>query len=245
MKIASFVNEHQEVVNLYEKGTVCLFENISGRWTRKQEISFEINKNMGIPELKRALNDVASQLRDCKVFLVHETKGLLNVFLEELGLRTWKSEGDLSEQLDNVARKEAEIVSSQEDPWKRTPEEQGLSGCGGGCHRSAKSTTEAVRSTWSVVGPAVPKPELVGDVNDGYYRINLADALDSGQNFNSRQILIPFLKEQSFRKLEIYCDHSPKWFSKEIESLNVRIVSEIRDISGHGVKITVSPMRHC
>lgn len=83
------------------------------------------------------------------------------------------------------------------------------------------------------------EPVLVGDPRDKFYRINLRQVLKSDASLNSRQVLIPFLEAGAFRKLEVLCDHTPRWLEKELERLNLRADTEDWEISG--VKITISP----
>ncbi|EIQ02156.1 Fe-only nitrogenase accessory protein AnfO [Opitutaceae bacterium TAV1] len=82
-------------------------------------------------------------------------------------------------------------------------------------------------------------PVPVGDPRDGFYRLNLRQVLRSDASLNSRQVLIPFLEAGAFRKLEVLCDHTPRWMEKELERLHLRADSE--DWETSGVRITLSP----
>lgn len=86
-----------------------------------------------------------------------------------------------------------------------------------------------------------PAPEPVGDIRNGHYMINLAEALDGDSGLNSRQILIPFMESLAFKKLEILCDHVPRWFSKECEQLNLVTESKAIETPIHGLLLTISP----
>jgi len=55
-------------------------------------------------------------------------------------------------------------------------------------------------------------PIPVGDEADDCYEINLASILDKDCGLNSRDLLIPFIQKNNFRKLTIDCNHIPKWF---------------------------------
>jgi Fe-only nitrogenase accessory protein AnfO len=86
-----------------------------------------------------------------------------------------------------------------------------------------------------------PAPVPVGDIRDGYYRINLVEVLDKHQQLTSKQVLIPFMEKTAFQKLEIFCDHPPRWFAKEFERLKLSAHAEALDSGGHELKITVVP----
>jgi Fe-only nitrogenase accessory protein AnfO len=66
-------------------------------------------------------------------------------------------------------------------------------------------------------------PTAIGNVEDGLYEIDLATILDSDSSLNSRDILIPFLQNTQFHKLEIICKHVPKWFEKTFEVLKLQV----------------------
>ena len=40
---------------------------------------------------------------------------------------------------------------------------------------------------------------------------------------NSRQLLLPFIREASFCQLEVICDHLPKWFERELASQGIAV----------------------
>lgn len=67
---------------------------------------------------------------------------------------------------------------------------------------------------------AVPYPVQIG--TDGCYSIDLKKIQQSDVNFTTKQILVPFLKKNTFYQLEIICSHIPNWFEKEFETLNLK-----------------------
>jgi Fe-only nitrogenase accessory protein AnfO len=86
-----------------------------------------------------------------------------------------------------------------------------------------------------------PQPQPVGDLRDGYYRVNLTEMQNADSSVSSQQILIPFLEKTTFDKLEILCDHPPRWLGREFERLNLRFEAEALDAHGHEVRIMVYP----
>ena len=76
----------------------------------------------------------------------------------------------------------------------------------------------------------VVSPTLVGNEVDAIYEINLGAILDSDCGLNSREILIPFMQNTSFRKLTIDCNHAPKWFEMTMCLLKLKYdITETED----------------
>lgn len=60
----------------------------------------------------------------------------------------------------------------------------------------------------------------------GEYRLNLIDALNSDSALTSKHILLPFLRAGTFKKIDITCDHVPKWFKRELPLLKLALSVE-------------------
>lgn len=204
MKVAAFVNEGGEVVDFYEDGQLCLFRKVSDFWEISKVIPLSLRPEMGLTEVKAALAGFGSKLEDCKVFLVRELRGILRLYLTELGYRVWKSEGPLTDQLDNVLRRDCEMLAEQIDD-------------------------------------AVPAPLPVGNPKEDCYRIDLVELIRSGMPHVSREVLMPFFETVSFQRLEIFCEHVPKWFAMEFATLGLRVESQTPEVSGDGLTVVVKP----
>lgn len=66
------------------------------------------------------------------------------------------------------------------------------------------------------VAPIEPDPERAG-----HYRVDLRQAMAQKGVHNSRRVLLPFLREASFERLDIICDHVPRWFEYELPELGM------------------------
>jgi Fe-only nitrogenase accessory protein AnfO len=214
MKIAVHVNHQDEVASLYEAGFLRLYEKTiaedPANWRATAEIAFAIDADMPLPLIKTALHAAWAALDGCKLLVSAEVRGLIySVLQEELGVQTWKSEGSLQQQLDMVSRKQTE--------------------------QEAKRRFELV----NLAGKLAPAPMRVGDPQLGHFWIDLKDALAHESAQTSRQILIPFLSSGHFCKLDILCDHLPKWLSWELERLNLSAESEEIDATSVGLRVTV------
>ncbi|MDD2335566.1 MAG: Fe-only nitrogenase accessory protein AnfO [Geobacteraceae bacterium] len=246
MKIATFINTRGDVAGFHENGHICLYEKLSGVWTKAQEIHLEMNMDMSLSGMKNSLTIAVSQLDECEVFIVSELKGLMHALLvEEMGFRTWKSQGTVVEQLDNVFRHEKDFAAKKENPAIAAEEQPYGSvarqkSCGGGSSMPGKQSVPQGR-IYSESGGQIPKPLPVGNIRDGHYRINLAEVLNNDPRLNSKQVLVPFMEETPFLKLEILCDHPPRWFSTELKNLNLMAEFETHDTSGRWLKLVIVP----
>lgn len=214
MKIAAYLNPQGEVASIYEPGRFRLYQaKAAGEsWQLVREVPFLTDYTQPLPEIKAALHAAIAGLDDCKTLVSAEVRGVLYaVLLEELGFRIWKSAGPLLQQLDSVRQKEAE-------------------------HEAQKRFVLV-----AFAGKMLPTPMLVGDPCDGYFWIDLKEALNHESGQTSRQILIPFLERGQFRRLEILCDHLPKWMTWEMERLDMSADSEEIDATGSGLRVTVYP----
>lgn len=60
----------------------------------------------------------------------------------------------------------------------------------------------------------------------GKYYTDLRDVMNGKTSYNSKQILLPFIKNESYSVLEILCDHIPKWLEREQSELKIRMSVE-------------------
>ncbi|AKL96289.1 Fe-only nitrogenase accessory protein AnfO [Clostridium aceticum] len=56
----------------------------------------------------------------------------------------------------------------------------------------------------------------------GYYFMNLKKLQQSSTGVTSKQVLLPFLRKNSFYELKVICAHIPKWFEGEFQKLNLK-----------------------
>jgi Fe-only nitrogenase accessory protein AnfO len=203
MKIAAFVNARGEVADFFEEGTIGLFEKAGESWEKIQEVPLRLKEDMGLGEVKVALSASVSKVKGCDIFLLHDLRGGIKAMLEDHGFRVWKSQGNLTNQLESVALREQEFVVVEEDP--------------------------------------IPTPQPVGDIREACYRINLVELLESGAPHVSRDVLMPFFELVSFQRLEIVCQHTPKWFAMEFASLGLRVESTTQGPLGSEMLVVVVP----
>lgn len=224
MRIAAYVDADEHLIDFYRKGTISLYEEENGEWQKKKEIPLDMNGIATFAGVRGTLHNAVAQLGECRVFLVRDLKGLHRALLDEMGFHTWQSQGSLSEQLTCVAQKERESA-----------DRPAVSSCSCGSERESGGYSSSCASF------VMPQPVSVGNSSDGFYEIDLAEILSTTPEVNSKQILIPFMESTPFKRLEIICDHMPKWLFQKLDELNLQADSEFLDNTGRKIKLSVTP----
>lgn len=238
MKIATYVDEAGNAAGLYERGVLRLHDDASGAWVRIAEIPFRIDTSMTLAEVKAALSAAVAGLGECRTLVSGEVRGLVYSLLqEEYGLRVWKARGGPESQLDRIARDDLELAALRRKEAAERSFAALFSSPSGGCGGSGgdfgggtvrRRPGETLRAVQS----------MTETVAEGHVRINLAEILAKYRNANSMDVLIPLMEGAAFDKLEILCDHVPRWFHRKLLDLEMR--AEI-DHSAEGVRALVFP----
>ncbi|MDR1541268.1 MAG: hypothetical protein LBU32_25395 [Clostridiales bacterium] len=69
--------------------------------------------------------------------------------------------------------------------------------------------------------------------------IDLEAVLDSDGSATSKKVLLPFLRKESFKALEVKCGHVPRWFEKELPALKMESAQEKTE---DGYLVTIKPI---
>ena len=83
------------------------------------------------------------------------------------------------------------------------------------------------------------RPISVGKEENAEFAIDLISLLRDDRSLNSIEILVPFMKETNFRKLQIRCSHLPKWFKIAMEEF--RLTCQIEETEPDVLKVIVRP----
>lgn len=59
-------------------------------------------------------------------------------------------------------------------------------------------------------------------INEGSFYLNMEEILLKNPQLTSKMILIPYLRNREFDRLEITCSHVPKWFDKDLVTLGYK-----------------------
>lgn len=77
----------------------------------------------------------------------------------------------------------------------------------------------AVEASINPEGESIAYPK---EIKDGYYIINLKELQQTNSKLTSKQVLLPFLSNAVFYKLQVICSHIPPWFEKELNRLTLK-----------------------
>jgi Fe-only nitrogenase accessory protein AnfO len=205
MKIAVFMNSNGDTLPFGEAGTVELYDRDRDGWYCVNCVPFKPNRTMNLNLLRQCIHKMASQLDDCKVFVVKKTQGIFKAVMEEeLGINVRTFDGSPIESLDQIREQwEQELIAGAVMPACSLP-----------CRQDE---TAGIR------------PAPVGDADRKHYRINLTEVQKKNTSLNSKEILLPFLKERNFHTLEIICIHPPKWLGEALRTLCLEMNTEERN----------------
>ncbi len=64
------------------------------------------------------------------------------------------------------------------------------------------------------------------EMQPGSFYTDLREVMNGNTSYNSKQILLPFLKNRSFNTLEMICGHIPKWLEKDARELGLVMAVE-------------------
>lgn len=78
-------------------------------------------------------------------------------------------------------------------------------------------------------------PEKAGE--EGAYFLNLKAALSNNPELSSKKILLPFIDEKKFKKIEVLCDHIPRWLNSELEKSGMKF--DVCKIDTGDSKVTI------
>lgn len=59
-------------------------------------------------------------------------------------------------------------------------------------------------------------------MNSGDYFLDLQEMLAENPRMTTKSILLPYLKEENFARLDVVCGHVPPWFDREFGSLGLQ-----------------------
>ncbi|ABD90202.1 Fe-only nitrogenase accessory protein AnfO [Rhodopseudomonas palustris] len=198
LRIAAFVDAAGDLISFFEPGFVRVYERADGQWTSISETPLALQRDLGLAHLKSQLKGALADLEHCGIFIGQRLRGIHNVLLEDMGFHNWEGEGPVLAKLDAVAEREAEAAR------------KAAAACGP-CALA------------EVTAPIDAAPVKVGDA---HFRLHLTAVLKSHPELNSRQLLIPFLNAGGFERLDIVCDHQPRWLAQELDRLQLAAVAE-------------------
>ncbi len=198
MNIAAIVDGNGNAVLFGEPGKVIVYARTRDQWKTVDAFAFEFGDPPGLGALKDAIQTLAERLGECRILLIRDVRGFPRTMLLELGFALWSVEGAPVEQLDNVMQ----LTS-----------------------RAAEAAAAAIAAN-QVSSSDMPVPAFLGGSCSGIYTIDISQVQGSGTGHNSKDILLPFFRSTPFSRLDIVCDHVPKWFSGELAAMKLNFSTE-------------------
>lgn len=106
--IAAHVGENGQTASLYEKGKIVVFRKNRGEWGVLREKDFCLDKNLGLKELRKQMEEVLTFLNECRVFVGHSVTGIPFFELEKAHCSIWEYDGKPGDFLDYILVSEEE-----------------------------------------------------------------------------------------------------------------------------------------
>jgi len=211
MQIAILLNQNNELSAFEAGGTVALFEQKDGGgWTRARNYEFSTEQMEDPFALREALEGLCQSLAPCHIIAARRFRGTYRVVFDRFGVSMWELEGFSADQLEDVLDNMVQYYLTQvADNCETQPSEDG-------------SDEE--------LSPKEQAP--------GCYWIDLTEVMRHKAAKNSQQILLPFFRESKFSKLEIQCEHIPKWFDEMLPKLNLKMEFQVKN---NDFFVTVTP----
>ncbi|NJL08278.1 MAG: Fe-only nitrogenase accessory protein AnfO [Methylacidiphilales bacterium] len=208
MRIAAFIDENGDLAGLHELGRIVLYDDASGAWTIERDIPFP---GAGAPATIAGLKArLAEVARQLEDCRLFVSAG---------------SKGALNAVL-------------QEELGFQTWHSQG-------CALDLLDTValkEAERLADLAAAEQAddpPRPMLILErVGAEHYRADLTRFQIPDGGHDSMTVLLPVLEERAFRRLELVCDHNPKWLWRSVRDLGLKLKREI--VVRDGVMSTIT-----
>lgn len=78
---------------------------------------------------------------------------------------------------------------------------------------------------------------LEPDINKGDFSINIEEIMFKYPDLTSKKILIPYLKNGEFNRLDVICSHIPKWFFTDLNNMGFEYETVSESINKMTVRV--------
>ena len=113
-KIAAFIDADGNLADPFRPGLVRVYDRSAGNWEQAEDIDFSLAEAQGLGALRTRLYGLADELKDCRILLLSEAKGILPALLGERGITVAEASGNSLELLASLPAQEAEAVEKNE-----------------------------------------------------------------------------------------------------------------------------------
>ena len=102
---------------------------------------------------------------------------------------------------------------------------------------SEKTLDEIVKSEIEQETIEEQEEEIGKKVNEGHYFIDLLELELTNPEISSKNAIIPYMKQEDVKKIDIHCCHVPPWLIKERDKGNIEM--EIEEVKGNDFNVSI------
>jgi len=104
------------------------------------------------------------------------------------------------------------------------------------------SVHEAVQQEKKSNAEKKPSPEEYFNTTEevGVYVVNLKKVLNLDCSLTSKKLLLPFFRKKEFNRVEVFCDHVPRWFETDLPPLQLH--STIVKLNDNEYSVHIMPI---
>ncbi|WP_409420991.1 Fe-only nitrogenase accessory AnfO family protein [Pseudaeromonas sp. ZJS20] len=211
MQIAVFEDGAGASQSLPGAGQIRLYqaEGEAGPWQAGAAFPFALAQG-DLAAMRHQVIQLLKRLHrhGCRDLAVREMHGFVRAILDGFGVGMWCLRGDIPTGLTAIRRQRlAQHAASASDDSQRQPGR--CRGQGSGAPLSAEARARFL-------------PQPTADGVAGSFVIDLVQSL-AASGLNSQQLLLPFLQAQPFTRLQIRCDHPPRWLARELAARAIQL----------------------
>ena len=181
-KIATIVNDSKIITSFQEGTTIIIYYKDIESWKVQNEISYSLNSNISLSDIRDYIRTVILRLEDCKIIIGKTISGLPYNILDRMGFEIFEVES-ISDSL-SISDFLLEDIYS---------EVQGY---------------ENKKDAFLLKVPTSPQQTAI----PGVYFLNLIELQEKHPEISSKRALQDFFTSTPFYKLQLICSHVPPWF---------------------------------
>ena len=82
------------------------------------------------------------------------------------------------------------------------------------------------------------KEEIGKKIKEGHYSIDLLELELTNPEISSKNAIIPYMKQEDVKKIDIHCCHVPPWLIKERDKGNIKM--EIEEVKSNDFNVSIT-----
>lgn len=177
--------------------SIRVFRKELDEWIQEKELPVELHPEKGLTGVREEIKRLISELDNARVLVAGDISGVAYNAFDVAGYAVFQIPE--KQPQDFLGFVLASVEKQQEDLQRL---QSGLEN-----------------------GGDIPQPQPLGE--DGTYYLDMIQAQMDNPNATSKQLLKPFLKNQTFYELVVICSHIPPWFDREFEGMKLTYEKEI------------------